>query len=69
MSPIEIVAIVFASALVIFTIAYNILRRKKGKTSCGCDAPSKSSGCSGCSGCAYSASCASFKKPENKEEK
>lgn len=41
-SALEIGIAVGAIALVAFTIIFNIVRKKKGKSSCGC------SGCSGC---------------------
>lgn len=42
---IEVVVGGLAAGLVVFTIVFNVIRRKKGKSSCGCD-------CSGCkSGC------------------
>lgn len=59
MGWIEILVIIFAVALVAFTVVFNILRKRKGKNCCG------GSGCSGCSGCPYSADCA--KKPKKKE--
>ena len=37
MSPLEITVIAVAAALVVFTVIFNFVRRKKGKTSCGCD--------------------------------
>ena len=64
MGWIEIVVIIFAVALVAFTVIYNVLRRKKGRNCCG----GGCSGCSGCSGCPYSANC-SAKPQERKEEK
>lgn len=44
MQPIEIIVIILAVSLVSFTIIYNIIRRKQGKSSCGGD-------CSKCSSC------------------
>lgn len=40
----EIILIVACSVLVVSVIVTSIIRKKKGKTSCGCD-------CSSCSGC------------------
>ncbi len=44
MSAVEIVVIVLAAAFVVGVIALSIVRKKQGKSSCGCD-------CSRCSGC------------------
>ena len=65
MDPIEIVVLILAVALVVFTIVYNVVRRRKGKSSCGCD--SGKSGKSGCSRCPYCDSCRPEKPkdPEN----
>lgn len=43
MNAIEIVVIIVASLIVVFTIGYNIWARKKGKTCCG--------DCTNCSAC------------------
>lgn len=59
MEPIEIVILILAVALVVFTIVYNVMRRRKGKSSCGCD--TGKSGKSGCSSCPYCDSCHSGK--------
>ena len=42
----EILIIVAAIAFVVSVTVYNVIRKKKGKNSCGCDC-----GCSGCQGC------------------
>ena len=52
----EILIILAACRTLSGVIAASVIRRKHGKTGCGCDC----GGCSGCSGCA---SC----KPENKD--
>jgi hypothetical protein len=43
MTAIEIVVMILAICLVLFTIIYNILHKIKGKGGCGCKG-----GCSGC---------------------
>lgn len=43
----EILIIVLAAAFVVGVAIWSVIRRKKGKTDCGCGC----SGCSGCSGC------------------
>lgn len=58
MKPLEIIILVGAIALVVFTIVFNIVRKKKGKTSCGCS----TGACSSCKGCPYAGK-------ENKEDK
>lgn len=58
MKPLEILIIVLAALLVAFTVGYNIYKKKKGKSSCGC---------AGCSGCAYKDTCASVKKEADKD--
>lgn len=50
---------VIAVAVVVATIVWHILRKKQGKTGCGCD-------CSGCAGCS---SCVSRKTKETKKDK
>ena len=57
----EILILVAAVALVVFTVVYNLFRRKKGKNGCG------GSCGGGCSGCPYHADCRS--KKEDGEEK
>ena len=53
MNILEIVILVLAVSLVLFTVIYNIIRKLGGKSSCGCDVSKKSSGCSGCAGCGH----------------
>ncbi|MDR2046613.1 MAG: FeoB-associated Cys-rich membrane protein [Clostridiales bacterium] len=48
MEPAEIAVLAGAIALVAFTIAYNVIKRRKGKPSCGCS----EAGCPNCRGCA-----------------
>lgn len=43
----EILIIVLAAAFVLGVIIMSLIRKKQGKSSCGCDC----SGCSGCSAC------------------
>ncbi len=43
----EILIIIAACAFVVGVIAASVIRKKQGKTGCGCDC----GGCSGCSGC------------------
>ncbi len=57
----EILIIIAACAIVLGVIVTSIVRRKQGKTGCGCDC----GGCAGCSGCA---ACASHKKPGDKPD-
>ena len=57
----EILIIIAACAFVVGVIAASVIRKKQGKTGCGCDC----GGCAGCSGCA---ACASHKKPEDKPD-
>jgi len=61
MQLLEIIAIAGASSLVLFTIIYNIVRKKQGKSGCSCT----SDKCSGNCGNSYSESC-SDKKPNEK---
>ncbi len=58
----EILLIIAACAFVVGVIAASVIRRKQGKTGCGCDC----GGCSGCSGCS---ACASEKKEAPHDEK
>ena len=51
----EILIILAACAIVIGVIAASVIRRKHGKTGCGCDC----SGCAGCTAC----------RPEKSEKK
>lgn len=44
----EILIIVLAAAFVVGVITRSVLRKKKGKSGCGCDCGS----CGGCSACA-----------------
>ena len=57
----EILIIIAACAFVVGVIAASVIRKKQGKTGCGCDC----GGCAGCSGCA---ACASHKKSEDKPD-
>lgn len=62
-----IIVLVLAVALVLFTVIYNVYRKKKGKTGCGCnDANGKGSvskNCGGgCGNCPYKGDCG----PSNK---
>lgn len=43
--PVEIIVIIAIAALLIFSLVFNIVRRKKGKNSCGCDCPSCAKKC------------------------
>lgn len=55
-TAVSVVIAVVAVGLVVFAIVYHFVRKKQGKTGCGCDCP----GCPGhCSSCL----------PENKQEK
>lgn len=53
MDPVEIIVLILAVALVVFTIVYNVVRRRKG--SCGCGKNQKTK--SGCASCPYCDSC------------
>lgn len=44
----EILIIIAACAFVVGVIAASVIRKKQGKTGCGCDC----GGCAGCTGCA-----------------
>lgn len=57
MSWIDILILALAVAAVVGVVTATILRKKQGKTSCGCD-------CASCAGCS---SCPSAKKTENKD--
>ncbi len=52
----EILIIVVAAAFVVGVAVWSVVRRKKGKTDCGC-------GCSGCAGCSL---CNTAKKDDEK---
>ncbi len=54
MGLLEIILIVFCVAVVVSVIVTSIIRKKKGKTSCGCDSSS----------CSYCSSCNSHKKAD-----
>ncbi len=56
----EILIIIAACAIVIGVIAASILRKKHGKTGCGCD-------CGGCPGCAGCSACRSAADKETKQ--
>ena len=45
MQPIEIIVIIAASLTVVSVIVSQIIKRKKGKTSCGCDCANCKSNC------------------------
>lgn len=52
MSPLEIGILIGAIALVVFTVVWNVVRKLRGKSSCGCDTGDKSKKCAGaCSHC------------------
>ena len=55
MQPIEIIVIIAASLAVVSVIFSQIIRRKKGKTSCGCD----------CANCKRA--CARLRKNKNQD--
>lgn len=55
MQPIEIIVIIAASLTVVSVIVSQIIRRKKGKTSCGCN----------CSNCKNSCSCINKNKDDH----
>ena len=49
MDWIEILISVCAAALVVFTVVFNAVRKKKGKSPCGCDCSARNGGaCGGC---------------------
>ncbi|MDR2091286.1 MAG: FeoB-associated Cys-rich membrane protein [Clostridiales bacterium] len=48
MESIEIIILIAAIALVAFTVIYNIVKRKKGKTGCGCGCPDCGGSCPSC---------------------
>ena len=56
----EILIILAACAIVIGVIAASVIRRKHGKTGCGCD-------CGGCPGCAGCSACRSAADKETKQ--
>ncbi len=58
MSWYEILIIIAACLIVVGVIVSSVIRKKQGKTGCGCDC----GGCAGCSGCS---ACASHKKPDD----
>ena len=47
MPPIDIVILVVAAGLVVLSVVFYRIRKKKGKTGCGCD----SNICDKCPGC------------------
>ena len=57
MGAIEIITIIFCVAVIGITVALKIVRKRQGKTSCGCD-------CSSCSGC--KTCCSKSDTPSNK---
>lgn len=61
MKPLEIIILIGAIALVIFTVVINIVKKRKGKLPCGCDIGNDNSKCSGC---AFSKDC----KNQNNDE-
>jgi hypothetical protein len=63
MTPIEIVILIAAVALVAFTVIYNINKRKKGKIGCDCGG----SDCGSCSGCGTKDNSDAESETENKE--
>ena len=56
----EILIIIAACAVVIGVIAASVVRKKHGKTGCGCD-------CGGCPGCAGCSACRSAADKETKQ--
>ena len=56
----EVLIIIAACAIVIGVIAASVVRKKQGKTGCGCD-------CGGCSGCAGCSACRSAADKETKQ--
>jgi hypothetical protein len=56
MEPLEIIILIAAIALVLFTVVFNVRRRIKRKPGCGCE-------CGSCPGCAER-----DKKPDEKGE-
>ena len=58
MKPIDIILIVALAVIVIGIIAYLIVKKKKGETSCGC----------ACSGCPSAGACAAVKKTSQNHE-
>ncbi|NLZ25653.1 MAG: FeoB-associated Cys-rich membrane protein [Clostridiales bacterium] len=56
MKAIEIIVIVFAVALVLFTIVYNAIKKQRAKKS------GRPSCCGGCSSCPYGGSCLDYKE-------
>ena len=61
MSPIEIGVVIGASVIVIATIVYNVIQKKKGKSSCDCGSSKNFGGCSG--------NCGKCKETCKKEDK
>ncbi len=57
----EILIIIAACLIVVGVIVSAIIRKKHGKTGCGCDC----GGCAGCSGCS---ACAAHGKREEDED-
>lgn len=58
MQPIEIIVIAACSLIVAGVIIAAVIRKKKGKTSCGCD----------CSSCPGHCRCAEDKKPKERHK-
>ena len=56
----EVLIIIAACAIVIGVIAASVVRKKQGKTGCGCD-------CGGCSSCAGCSACRSAADKETKQ--
>ncbi|MDR2634998.1 MAG: hypothetical protein LBC13_03340 [Clostridiales bacterium] len=56
MDGIEIAVAVVAALIVAGSVVLAVIRRKKGKTSCGCDIGGKKPCGGGCPGCAYGTS-------------
>ena len=56
----EVLIIIAACAVVIGVIAASVVRKKHGKTGCGCD-------CGGCPGCAGCSACRSAADKETKQ--
>jgi hypothetical protein len=63
MQPIEIIAAAGASSLVLFTVVYNVIRKKQGKTGCDCGSKCNNE----CNECPYAKNCPSKNKTIPKE--
>ena len=59
MDALAVIILIGAVALVAFTVVFNIVRKRKGKSSCGC---------SGCNGCPSAGTCGA-KKPAKDDKK